>query len=209
MCIRDRDAIERMQIEINNVPNTTSISLVDILKAIHVDSEALGVSLVSTSLWDLIHDDCWDESLNPLRPDCLPYAVTSREAMVNVAFDTLSPEIRSMLMNADQDVCERTSPCETKTLVYVNQPYMNLNVAGELREEIDEILGAGPTLPNARTSLLTGGLPVSLDINEGIQYTQTTTTLLTLLVLTLMLMVVFRSPPVSYTHLTLPTILRV
>ena len=32
------DAIERMQIEVNNVPNTTSISLVDILKAIHVDS---------------------------------------------------------------------------------------------------------------------------------------------------------------------------
>ena len=73
-----------MQIDINNVPNTTSISLVDILKAIHVDTEALGISLVSTSLWDLIHDDCWDESLNPLRPDCLPYSFTSREAMVNV-----------------------------------------------------------------------------------------------------------------------------
>ena len=44
------DAIERMQIEVNNVPNTTSISLVDILKAIHVDSQSLGVNLAPTSL---------------------------------------------------------------------------------------------------------------------------------------------------------------
>ena len=46
---------------------------------------------------------------------------------------------------------------------------------------------------NTRTSLLTGGLPVSLDINEGIHSTQSTTTLLTLLVLTVLLMFVFRS----------------
>ena len=104
--------------------------------------------------------------------------------MVNVAFDTLSAEVRSMLMNEDN----------TKAIVYVTQPYMNLNVAGELRDEIDDILSEGPTLLNTRTSLLTGGLPVSLDINEGIHDTQTTTTLLTLLVLTVLLMFVFRSP---------------
>ena len=199
------DAIERMQIEINNVPNTTSISLVDILKAIHVDSEALGISLVSTSLWDLIHDDCWDESLNPLRPDCLPYAVTSREAMVNVAFDTLSPEIRSMLMNADQDVCERTSPCETKTLVYVNQPYIALKEAAVLRDAIDGHLTGdescnGPLscsamgLDGTVNSLLTGGLPVSLDINEGIHDAQRDTTLTTVLMLLMVMSILFRSP---------------
>lgn len=199
------DAIERMQIEINNVPNTTSISLVDILKAIHVDSEALGISLVSTSLWDLIHDDCWDESFNPLRPDCLPYAVTSREAMVNVAFDTLSPEIRSMLMNADQDVCERASPCETKTLVYVNQPYIALKEAAVLRDAIDgHLTGDSPCngplscsalgLDGTVNSLLTGGLPVSLDINEGIHDAQRDTTLTTVLILLIVMSILFRSP---------------
>ena len=107
-----------------------------------------------------------------------------RKDMVNVAFDTLSEEVRSTLMNEDG----------TKAIVYVNQRYMNLNIAGGLRDQIDEILDEGPTLLNTRTSLLTGGLPVSLDINKGIHETQTTTTLLTLLVLTLLLMVVFRSP---------------
>ena len=96
----------------------------------------------------------------------------------------------------------------TKAIVYVSQPYMNLNVAGELRDEIDEILAEGPTLLNTRTSLLTGGLPVSLDINEGIHNTQTTTTLLTLLVLTILLMFVFRSPRLGiYTMLPVAVVI--
>ena len=200
------DAIERMQIEINNVPNTSSISLVDILKAIHVDTQAIGINLVSMSLWDLIHDECWDESQNPFRPDCLPYSVTSREAMVNVAFDTLSPEIRSMLMNADQSgVCQQSSPCETKTLVYVNQPYIALKEAGVLRDAIDSHLRGesscdGPLscaalgLDGAVNSLLTGGLPVSLDINEGIHDAQRDTTLSTIFILLIVMSILFRSP---------------
>jgi predicted RND superfamily exporter protein len=126
-----------------------------------------------------------------LDPDCPGWTLVPlsereelRRDMVDVAFDTLSKEVQSMLLNEQG----------TKAIVYVSQPYMNLNIAGDLRDEIDDILGEGPTLLNTRTSLLTGGLPVSLDINEGIHDTQTTTTLLTLVVLTLLLMVVFRSP---------------
>ena len=93
------DAIDKMQeMKIDNVANTTTISLVNILKAVHVDVEIGGLEIYDQSLWELIHDECWDESSNPLRPDCWPYSVSSREAMVNIAFDTLSPEVRSMLM---------------------------------------------------------------------------------------------------------------
>ncbi|MGB0377627.1 MAG: MMPL family transporter, partial [Poseidonia sp.] len=150
---------------------------------------AEGVTIGDGSLWDLLHDPCW-ESEDLLDPNCAGWTLvplSEREAlrkdMVNVAFDTLSKEVRSMLMNEGG----------TKAIVYVSQPYMNLNVAGELRDEIDEILAEGPTLLNTRTSLLTGGLPVSLDINDGIHSTQSTTTLLTLIVLTVLLMFVFRS----------------
>ena len=81
----------------------------------------------------------------------------------------------------------------TKAIVYVTQPYMNLNVAGELREEIDGMLSEEPVVDKTSMSLLTGGLPVSLDINDGIHDTQSTTTIVTLLLLTLVLAVVFRS----------------
>ncbi|MEE2624744.1 MAG: MMPL family transporter [Candidatus Thermoplasmatota archaeon] len=193
------DAIDNMQLmKLDNVANTTTISLVNILKAIHVDLEVEGLSLYDQSLWDLIHDECWDESTNPLRPDCWPYAISSREDMVNIAFDTLSPEVRSMLMNADQ------GDGETKTLVYVNQPYLNLAFAGTLREAIDGHLeGDGCSsalkcralgMDGVANSLLTGGLPVSLDIDKGIHDAQSETTIATMLILLLAMTILFRSP---------------
>ena len=113
--------------------------------------------------------------------------------MVNVAFDTLSPEIRSMLMNADQaNVCQQPSPCETKTLVYVNQPYIALKEAKVLRRLLMTISGASQAVwatvfsawPRwCRKQLAHRGLPVSLDINEGIHDAQRDTTLSTILIL--------------------------
>jgi predicted RND superfamily exporter protein len=193
------DAIERMQVmKIDNVANTTTISLVNVLKAIHVDLEVEGLQIYDQSLWDLIHDECWDESNNPIRPDCWPYSASSREDMVNIAFDTLSPEVRSMLMNADE------GQGETKTLVYVNQPYINLAVAGNLRDTIDDHLdGSGCSGPmhcpalgitGVSNSLLTGGLPVSLDINKGIHDAQSDTTIATMGILLLTMTILFRSP---------------
>ena len=185
------DSIDHMEQQVDAVDETSTTSIITFLKAVPATITLTeGVTIGDGSLWDLLHDPCW-ESQNLLDPDCVGWTLVPlseredlRKDIVAVAFDTLSAEVRSMLLNEE----------ETKAIVYVNQPYMNLNVAGELREEIDEILGAGPDLLNTRTSLLTGGLPVSLDINKGIHDTQTTTTLLTLVVLTLLLMVVFRSP---------------
>ena len=185
------DSIDAMEGQVDQVDETSTTSIITFLKAVPATvTIADGVTIGDGSLWDLLHDPCW-ESEDLLDPDCVAWTlipVSEREAlrkdMVNVAFDTLSSEVRSMLLNEGG----------TKAIVYVTQPYMNLNVAGELRDDIDEILSEGPTLLNTRTSLLTGGLPVSLDINKGIHDTQSTTTLLTLLVLTLLLMVVFRSP---------------
>ena len=58
-------------------------------------------------------------------------------------------------------------PCETKTLVYVNQPYIALKEAGVLREVIDDHLRGeslqwttfvfSAWLDGAVNSLLTGG----------------------------------------------------
>jgi len=200
------DAIDKMQEnKINNVPQTSSISLVNILKAIHVDVNISGLEVYDRTLWELLHDECWDESTNPLRPECWGYSASSREDMVNIALDTLSPEIRSMLMNADQDLCQGSTPCETKTLVYVTQPYINLNDATPLRNAIDDHLDGNGDCPDALScsalgiqgvinSKLTGGLPVSIDINSGIQKAQSETTIATMFILLITMMILFRSP---------------
>ena len=184
------DSLDAIEQAVNATDETNTTSIIMFLKAIPATiTIAEGVTVGDGSLWDLLHDPCW-ESEDLLDPDCVGWTAVPlserqalRKDMVNVAFDTLSDEVRSTLMNEDG----------TKAIVYVRQRYMNLNVAGELRDEIDDILEEGPTLLNTRTSLLTGGLPVSLDINDGIHDTQATTTLLTLLVLTVLLTFVFRS----------------
>ena len=201
------DAIDHMQVmKIDNVPRTTTISLVDILKAVHVDLEVEGLEIYDRSLWELIHDECWDESTNPLRPDCWPYAASSREDTVNIAFDTLSPEVRSMFMNTDQ------GQGETKTIVYVNQPYINLAKAGSLRDAIDDHLDGNGCksaldcpamgIDGVSNSLLTGGLPVSLDINKGIHDAQSETTIATMAILLLTMAVLFRSPRLAIFTMT-------
>ncbi len=199
------DAIDIMQIEkIDQVANTTTISLVTILKSIHVDVVIGDLELYDESLWEILHDECWDESTNPLRPDCWAYAATSREDMVNVAFDTLSPEVRSMLMNTDQGTGE------TKTLVYVNQPYLNLGNATVLRDAIDGFLGGsggcgesawtcqGLGIQQVFNSLLTGGLPVSIDVNDGVHEAQSETTVATMLILLIVMAFLFRSPRLAF-----------
>ena len=199
------DSIENLQLLVDNVPETDTISLVNVLKAIHVDVNLSGLEIYDESLWDILHDECWDKSNpveNPLSPQCWAYSVSSREDMVNIAFDTLSPEIRSMLMNADD------GNGETKTLVYANQPYINLADATLLRNSIDDILQGEDEcvtvlkctaidVDNTYNSLLTGGLPVSIDINAGIHKAQSSTTIWTMFILLITMAFLFRSPKLA------------
>jgi hypothetical protein len=189
------DEIDRVEALVMQVEYTNTTSIVLFLKSIPVTIELTdGVTLYEGSLWDLLHEPCW-ESNDPL--EChlwLTLDATGpngreglRRDMVSVVFDTLSPEVRSMLLNE----------AGTKALVYVDQPYMNLNYAETLRDEIDVILSEETLLQDTRSSRLTGGLPVSLDINEGIHETQSRTTIITMVVLTLVLMLIFRSPRVG------------
>ena len=189
------DAMDRLEQRIGMIEHTNTTSVITFFESIPVDIELTdGISLYEGSLWDFLHDDCW-ESNDPI--ECNVWLALDasgpegrkglRKDMVNVAFDTLSSEVKWMLMNE----------ADTKSLVYVTQPYMNLIYAGGLRDQIDDILLEEPEEVGTGASKLTGGLPVSLDINKGIHETQSYTTILTLLVLILVLMIVFRNPRIG------------
>ena len=205
------DSIDEMQAKVDNVEFTDTTSIVDILKAIHLQDDITGQEAFDRSLWDILHSSCWDD---PLQLECITSGdlafttVTSREDMVNVVFDTLSPEIRSMLMNADQ------GSGETKTLVYAWQPYINIKDATGLRNTIDEFLSEGgcddsttcysTTLAEegVTNSKLTGGLPISIDINSGIHKAQSETTVWTMIILLFTMAVLFRSPRLAIFTMT-------
>mgnify|MGYP003966390727 FL=1 len=185
------DSIDLLENRIDDIDSTNTTSIITFLRTIPATITLTdGVTLYEGSLWDLLHEPCW-ESNDPIECNVwLGLELTGpegrkglRKDIVNVVFDTLSDEVKSMLLNE----------AGTKAIVYVTQPYMNLNVAGELRDEIDDMLSEEQALDGTRTSLLTGGLPVSLDINKGIHDTQNQTTVITLLILTIVLCIVFKS----------------
>ena len=185
------DSIDLLENRIDAIDSTNTTSIITFLRTIPATITLIdGVTLYEGSLWDLLHEPCW-ESNDPIECNLwLGLELTGpegrkglRKDMVNVVFDTLTDEVKSMLLNEDG----------TKAIIYVTQPYMNLNVAGELRDEIDGMLSEEQDLEGTRTSLLTGGLPVSLDINKGIHDTQNQTTIITLIILTIVLCFVFKS----------------
>lgn len=198
------DTIDLIESRVSNVDNTTTTSLITFLKSIHITLGLDGNNVYSDSLWGILHNKCWEwDGDGDIEISDLPLCTTLysmeqldpgsraelRGDLVDVSLDTLSEEVRSMLMNEN----------ETKTLVYVEQPYMNLITAGGLRDEIDSILVEDSILLGTNTSKLTGGLPVSLDINKGIHKTQSLTTLITLFVLTAFLIFVFRNIRIGVT----------
>ena len=205
------DSIEYMQEEkIDHVANTTSVSLVTILKAVHINVNLSGQQMYDRSLWEILHSPCWDDPAQLeciLTGDIVITTATSREVMINIAFDTLSYEIRSMLMNEPM-----ANLGETKTLVYVNQPYIALSVASELRDQLDTYLSDGGCedalscnamgVDGVKNSLLTGGLPVSLDINKGVHDAQSDATIATMLVLLIAMTILFRSPRLAFFTMT-------
>lgn len=187
------DAMDAMERQVNGVDQTTTISIVTFLEAIPVRFPFPGGNLIyEGSLWDLIHEECWTSddlvqcgawmALDATSPDGNGRALI-RQDMVDVAFDTLSLEVQWMLLDEAGE----------RALVYVQQPYMNLDEASILREEIDALLITGSTEASIEISPLAGGLPTSLDINEGIHDAQSRTTWLTVAVLTCVLMVLFGS----------------
>jgi len=189
------DEMDRLENRIGNeVANTTTTSLITFLRSIPIviEEENTQISLYNDTMWGFLHDECWTSELSDANPRCtLFYAMDLdpegragwRADMVDIIFDSLSNEVRSMLLNSN----------EGKGLVYCVQPYLNLVYAGGLRDQIDDILLEDNTLNGTHTSKLTGGLPVSLDINKGIHDTQSSTTIWTMIILTLVMMLVFRS----------------
>ena len=202
------DAINITQTDIDKVKNTTVFSIVDFFKSIQVNStrsseaidqiplmpepikEALKDTMetfiplnFSGSLWDLIH-------LEPVGGDYIEW----ERRVIEISYDTLSEEVRSMLINRDY----------TKTLIYIEMPYLNLklteklvywvNIAVDNNTNSDEFKN---NVPNGEMSHLAGGAPVSIAINNGIHDTQEKTIYLSLFLVFLVLLFLFRSIKMS------------
>jgi len=202
---KDLDVLDIMnwtQGEINNITienrntdnliNVTAFSIVDFFKSAHVSFviEDLGGDPIfeyDGSFWEFLHSDFFGEDytwidLNPVynREDL-------RSDMIDVFYESFTDEMRAMLLTDEYD----------KALIYVSMPYVNIDDTTVIVDKIDEIAYIRDRqmhTQDAMMSQLTGGPPVTIAINKGIQNTQFDTIVLSLILVLITLVIIFKSP---------------
>ena len=201
---KDLDVLDIMnwtQGEINNLTitnrntddlvNVSAFSIVDFFKSAHITITIDGVDgevlfEYDGSFWDFLHSDFFGDDY--LWVDINP--VYSREQfrsdMIDVFYDSFTDEMRAMLLTDEYD----------KALIYVSMPYINIDDTTILVNEIDDIAFIRDKqihAHDAQMSQLTGGPPVSIAINQGIQDTQFDTIKLSLFLVLITMMIIFGS----------------
>jgi predicted RND superfamily exporter protein len=202
---KDLDVLDIMnwtQGEINNITienrntdnliNVSAFSIVDFFKSAHVSFviEDLGGDPIfeyDGSFWEFLHSDFFGEDytwvdLNPIysREDL-------RSDMIDVFYESFTDEMRAMLLTDEYD----------KALIYVSMPYVNIDDTTVIVDKIDEIAYIRDRqmhTQDAMMSQLTGGPPVTIAINKGIQNTQFDTIVLSLILVLITLVIIFKSP---------------
>ena len=202
---KDLDVLDIMnwtQGEINNITienrntdnliNVSAFSIVDFFKSAHVGFvvEDLGGDPIfeyDGSFWECLHSDFFGEDytwvdLNPVysREDL-------RSDMIDVFYESFTDEMRAMLLTDEYD----------KALIYVSMPYVNIDDTTVIVDKIDEIAYIRDRqmhTQDAMMSQLTGGPPVTIAINKGIQNTQFDTIVLSLILVLITLVIIFKSP---------------
>jgi len=215
---KDLDVLDIMnwtQGEINNITidnrntgkeiNVSAFSIVDFFKSAHItiiieDLEGDALFEFDGSFWDFLHSDFFGSDYAIIDVNPLYSRENLRSDMIDVFYESFTDEMRSMLLTDAYD----------KALIYVSMPYVNIDDTTIIVKDIDqiaEIRNRQMSFENAQMSQLTGGPPVTIAINEGIQETQFDTIKLSLLLVLIAMICVFWS--VKYGFITFLPILLV
>ncbi|MCK4614139.1 MAG: MMPL family transporter, partial [Thermoplasmata archaeon] len=179
------DALNATEEDVDRVENTTALSVVDFLKSMKFNSsnmpepiggimQGMGFPSYEVSAWEMIHFPVLNDA--------------QRRTLIEIFYDTLSNETRSMLMNDDY----------SKTLIYTEMPYVNIGHTKKIIREVNAAIDRHDhEVPGGSVSHLTGGAPVSVAINDGILGTQYRTICLSAILVFITLTIAFSLPKLT------------
>ncbi len=206
---KDLDVLDIMnwtQGEINNISvsnrntgdliNVSAFSIVDFFKSAHVnfvidDLNGDPVFEYDGTFWEFLHSDFFGDDYTWVDINPLYSREELRSDMIDVFYESFTDEMRSMLLTDEYD----------KALIYVSMPYVNIDDTTIIVEKIDEIAiirDKQMHVQDAKMSTLTGGPPVTIAINTGIQDTQFDTIALSLILVLITMMIIFKSPKFGF-----------
>ena len=200
---KDMDTLEVMnstQNEINNITkinrnsgeqiNVSSFSIVNFFKSAHISiqlgEDPNGDAIIfEGSFWDFLTSDIFGDDFNNLDIiDILYGREAFRQDMIDVFYESFTDEMRAMLLTPDYQ----------KALIYTSMPYINIDDTALIIEDTNYITNYhNLLLEDAKMSEMSGGPPISIAINEGIQDTQYKTIMLSLALVLATMILIFRS----------------
>ena len=175
----------------NELINVSAFSIVDFFKSAHItialdDLDGETQFEFDGSFWDFLHSDFFGDDYVWIDINPLYSREQLRSDMIDVFYESFTDEMRAMLLTDEYD----------KALIYVSMPYINIDDTSVLVTDIDkiaEVRNRQMSFENAQMSQLTGGPPVTIAINEGIQETQFDTIKLSLLLVLIAMICIFWS----------------
>ncbi|MEC8076650.1 MAG: MMPL family transporter, partial [Candidatus Thermoplasmatota archaeon] len=175
----------------NDIINVSAFSIVDFFKSAHItialdDLDGETIFEFDGSFWDFLHSEFFGDDFVWVDINPLYSREQLRSDMIDVFYESFTDEMRAMLLTDEYD----------KALIYVSMPYINIDDTTILVNEIDNIAFLRDKQMHshdAQMSQLTGGPPVSIAINEGIQETQFDTIKLSLLLVLITMIIIFSS----------------
>ena len=206
---KDLDVLDIMnwtQGEINNISvsnrntgdliNVSAFSIVDFFKSAHInfvieDLNGDPVFEYDGTFWEFLHSDFFGEDYTWVDINPLYSREQLRSDMIDVFYESFTDEMRSMLLTDEYD----------KALIYISMPYVNIDDTTIIVNKIDEIAiirDKQMHIQDAKMSTLTGGPPVTIAINTGIQDTQFDTIALSLVLVLITMMIIFKSPKFGF-----------
>ena len=200
---KDMDTLEVMnstQNEINNITkinrnsgeqiNVSSFSIVNFFKSAHISiqlgEDPSGDAIIfEGSFWDFLTSEFFGDDFDNLDIIDIVYGREAfRQDMIDVFYDSFTDEMRAMLLTPDYQ----------KALIYTSMPYINIDDTALIIEDTNYITSYhNLLLEDAKMSEMSGGPPISIAINEGIQDTQYKTIMLSLALVLATMILIFRS----------------
>ena len=176
--------------------NISAFSIVDFFKSAHVnfaieDLNGDPVFEYDGTFWEFLHSDFFGENYTWVDINPVYSREQLRSDMIDVFYESFTDEMRSMLLTDEYD----------KALIYISMPYVNIDDTTIIVNKIDEIAiirDKQMHIEDAKMSTLTGGPPVTIAINEGIQNTQFDTIALSLVLVLITMMIIFKSPKFGF-----------
>ncbi|MEM3341386.1 MAG: MMPL family transporter, partial [Thermoplasmata archaeon] len=168
--------MDHVNLKINDVDNTMSFCIVDIMKIIRVPSNItvpnsnLAVETRELSFWQAISQTV------------IASSPTTQQALLDIFYKSIPAETKLMIMNKKEDA----------TLIYVFMPMMDIEKTKAAVDEVNSIVSSEANIPGGSIKPLTGVASLQIAINDLMVATHTKIMILSLVLVCITLAIAFR-----------------